>query len=277
MQKHTLLQEKFQRSRTEHQQKLNRLEVSICVTVNEFVNDKYRCSRNSIVFPRIEFESANARLPPRCDDRYGEGCRIGVRGASMLNRIAQIIYPCRHIPNKNDSLEERLTASAKLNRESASTSQGTARMFSDLKRRLADAEAQGATARRAQVAAEKQVLRLQADLHTAHEQELQSKQTQSALQDKLRRQQHRLDALNNEKQRGEKRDADSSAVKQNLDQAVFAKLQSTLLVRGYIGEQIPLRAQLQPLFRNLQNVKKGLIRCKKTIAMLWLACFKIET
>lgn len=106
-------------------------------------------------------------------------------------------------------------------------------MVSDLERRLADAEAQGATARRAQVAAEKQVLRLQADLRTAHEQELQSKQTQSALQDKLRRQQHRLDVLNNEKQRSEKRDADSSAVKQNLDQAVFAKLQSTLLVRGY--------------------------------------------
>ena len=110
-------------------------------------------------------------------------------------------------------------------------------MVSDLERRLADAEAQGATARRAQVAAEKQVLRLQADLRTAHEQELQSKQTQSALQDKLRRQQHRLDVLNNEKQRGEKRDADSSAVKQNLDQAVFAKLQSTLLVRGYIYRQ----------------------------------------
>ena len=181
-----------------------------------------------------------------------------------------------HIPNKNDSLEERLTASAKLNRESASTSQSTSRMVSDLERRLADAEAQGATARRAQVAAEKQVLRLQADLRTAHEQELQSKQTQSALQDKLRRQQHRLDVLNNEKQRGEKRDADSSAVKQNLDQAVFAKLQSTLLVRGYIGEQIPLRAQLQSLFQELAKCKKKIDTMQKDHRDAVVCCLKIN-
>ena len=66
-----------------------------------------------------------------------------------------------------------------------------------------ESEAQGKVARRAQIAAEKHVLQLQADLQEAQEQQLHSKDTQIALQDKLRQKQLRLDALENEKEREE--------------------------------------------------------------------------
>ena len=168
-------------------------------------------------------------------------------------------------------MEERLTAAEMSTRDAANTSQSNAQMVSDLERRLAASEAQGATARRAQIAAEKHVLQLQADLQQAQEQELQSKETRIALQDKLRRQQQRLDVLESNKQRKERLHADSSKVKKNLDQAVFAKLQKTLLVRPSVNtfpDALNLHEQSSH-FRSLQNVKVRLIRCRKIIARLW--------
>ena len=68
-----------------------------------------------------------------------------------------------------------------------------------------ESEAQGKVARRAQIAAEKHVLQLQADLQEAQEQQLHSKDTQIALQSRqiTLQNQLRLDALENEKEREE--------------------------------------------------------------------------
>ena len=145
--------------------------------------------------------------------------------------LEQILIPFHHHAKKV-SLQERLSTAEKSNRESASKSQSADQMVSDLQRRLAESEAQGKAARQAQIAAEKHVLQLQADLQEAQEQQLHSKDTQIALQDKLRQQQQRLDVLENEKEREGQLHAESSKLKSNLDQAVFAKLQKALLVRA---------------------------------------------